>query len=652
MAVVAPRGESVAARRLQRCMDALSVRGRDHAEACTSESCTLGVCRFGWEFGADFSGMILTASDGGIMVAADASLFYKADLRRKLTAQGIRYVSSAPAHLILAAYRAWGAACTDHLEGDYAFVVWDRNASAIFAARDFAGRKPLFHAMVDGELVVASSIRAVLAYPGCPADYDVVAIAEQAGSLSGSPTQTCYRAVSRLPAGWCLKFSAGDTAPAATRFWKPPVFADTVSSSFEDGAAELREVLSLAVMERLGSAGPTALSLSGGYDSPAVFALGSAALAREGPGRGGAGRSVRPISISYPPGDPGREDEMILEVVRRWGSATRWVDSRSVPFIADIDAEAAARDEAVGHPFHHMMQRMLVEARHLGASVLLDGHGGDFSFNVSTGYVADLFRAGSWWELAREWRAHGGAGWRDFVRDAVIPALPPTALPALSRLRRRAIHPPGFASKPPWWFDSGFVARSSLFERELANQPPRERLGVAAYESAWYFTSPVFTTAAAGLEAGALREGVEGRSPFMDERVIRFAASRPRHERRSGVEQKRLLRAAVTGLLPDHILAPRPFKTGTTGRYFTDGCLRLLGGVDISNAAPLLVELGIIDPAELHRACRRFRETGSQWLAGRLLNTLTAEAWLRARSVARITEPAARLQTAEVAAVW
>jgi asparagine synthase (glutamine-hydrolysing) len=635
LAVVAPGSVIPAEDFLRRVMRELDRRGREHAELRAHSRCTLGVCRFSWELNAGFSGPVLTASDGDLAVAADASLFYKSELARKLAARGVRLLSDAPTHLILAAYRAWGRECVEHLEGDFAFIVWDANAQTLFAARDFDGKRPLFHAMVGHSLVVASSIRAVLAYPGCPDDLNLVAIAEDAGSLTGSPTETCYRGVSRLPAGWKLEFHSGASGPWASRYWTPPVFADTGSRNLEEGAAELRELLSAAVSERLDAERTTAISLSGGFDSPALFALGSEMLEREP-----SPRSLRPVSISYPPGDPGREDEMIQEIVARWGSSTEWVDSTQVPLIANVTSEAAERDEPYEPPFCRIYGNLMGRARELGARAVIDGHGGDFLFQVSDRYYADLFRAGSWLELASDWRQNGGGTWRDFVRYAMVPLLSPRAIATLSRLRGRAIHPPGFSRKPPRWFDADFVARASILEREAAHQPSRAGMGMAAYESAWYLTARIFSRAASMLSEIGLQQGAERRSPFCDERVVRFAARRPRWERRSGGETKRLLRASVAGLLPAHLLEPRPLKTGVMTRYFNEGCHRLLDSLVPGSEAPMLAELGIVNPRMLHDACQRFQQTDSHLLAGQLYFTLSTDAWLRTHSgVPRSLDP-------------
>jgi asparagine synthase (glutamine-hydrolysing) len=131
----------------------------------------------------------------------------------------------------------------------------------------------------------------------------------------------------------------------------------------------------------------------------------------------------------------------------------------------------------------------------------------------------------------------------------------------------------------------------------------------------------------------ALEEGVELRSPLYDTRVIELALSRPRWERSSGAETKLLLRKAVQGLLPEHVLAPRPAKTGTTGAYFersmregyTSLCEEFLRCSELEAA-------GMIDAEELRRSATAYtRGAASGQVGVNLFFTLQAELWLRAR---------------------
>ena len=108
-------------RALDRMLDALSARGVELTATWRGIGAALGVTRNSWELHHDFSGDALVVRDGGLAIVADASLYYRDDLCAKLGVPS--RATSTPSHLILAAYRAWGERCVDHLEGDYAFML-------------------------------------------------------------------------------------------------------------------------------------------------------------------------------------------------------------------------------------------------------------------------------------------------------------------------------------------------------------------------------------------------------------------------------------------------------------------------------------------------------------------------------------------------
>jgi len=125
-------------------------------------------------------------------------------------------------------------------------------------------------------------------------------------------------------------------------------------------------------------------------------------------------------------------------------------------------------------------------------------------------------------------------------------------------------------------------------------------------------------------------EGVEIRSPLYDKRVIELALTRPREERSSGAETKKLLRAAMRGLLPDSILAPRTKRTGITEGYFARSMrAQLPPMVDALFEDSLLASAGVIDALEFRRAVSAYaRGVQSNFSVG-LYFTLQTELWLQ-----------------------
>jgi asparagine synthase (glutamine-hydrolysing) len=615
-------------REVRPALDALRRRGADLLQVHRENGVLLAVARHAWEAGDGFSGTTMLATDADLVVAADAALVETEALRAALRGAGLPPPDDrSPAGLILAAYRAWGAACVDRLRGDFAFLVWDRRVRAVFCARDRLGTRPLFFAEPRGELVVASVVGAVLGHPGVRPALHLPAVAAAAAGLFAADHETAHAGVHRLPAGHLLRWERGAARPA--RFWSPPPPAPGGATGFEEGAAELRELLVTACAERMPDRVPTAVWLSGGYDSASVFAV-----AGEAAGRGPRPPPPRPVSISYPPGDPGREDEWIVQAAAHRGSEVHWIPIDGVPLLDRATERAARRDEPFAHTFEMWNRALARGSREAGARVAFAGAGGDPLFALSPVVLADLLRRGRAADLLREWR-RGGLGPRAFGRWALVPNIPPALRRVLGALPGAAPLRGHMERTLPAWIDAAFARRHDLLGREARLTPRRAGATHAEHEMHWFLLHPFAARIAEETFALALDEGVEMRLPLFDERVVRFAAARPPAERRSRGETKRLLRAAMRGLLPDAFLQPRRARTGTTGAYLR----RSLRGAHAdllrrTLAAPALADLGIVDTATLRDRCARYLDgaldDGATEL--HLAFTLQAELWVRSRT--------------------
>lgn len=589
----------------------------------------LGVSRPEWALKAGFAGPVFVVEDGDAWVAADATLYYRDDLRRRMLERGVRPTGQTPSHLIAAAYRAWGERCAEYLEGDFAFVVWDRRARQFVSARDFAGKRPLhFAELPGGGIAFASSIEALLAHPRCSAELDLAVIAESMAAYIRPGGETCYAAIKRLETGRTAVRGI-HRALRIVEHWTPPHFEQDSRVAAAEAALELRQLLARAAAERSAPNATTAVWMSGGRDSTAVFASAMAGV----DGRG-ASAHVVPISVSYPEGDPGREDEYIEAVARHWNSPVHWVDIQQVPLLDDIAHFARSREEPFAHVFESPLRALARAGRHAGAVVALDGVGGDQLFSVSSVYFSDLLRTGQWRTLAREWRdsGMGSGGVRTFVRWAVQPTVPTWALHAAGALRGGRPLRGELRRRVPEWVHPGFAQRHRLAPHTRAL--PRRRRGesVSSSESRWYLSDPLFPAIHGAMAKVAAHEAVEVRSPLMDARVVAFSATRPRQERCDGGRTKLLLRAAMQGLLPTEVLAEREARTGVTGGIFA----RALREIHATVMLPLLrdsqlVQLGIVDGPRLLQAADRYARTNDEEIGLRLLLTLHTELWLRHR---------------------
>jgi asparagine synthase (glutamine-hydrolysing) len=490
------------------------------------------------------------------------------------------------------------------------------------------GRRALFFAHAEGRLVVGSTPDAVARLRG-PRRLNLAHLAGRAAGLLEA-WDTAYEGVAPLPAGHSLvcELRADGSAgvPELRRHWTPPTF-EQPGEPAPAAAERLRALLEAAVAERLDPAAPTAVWLSGGYDSTAVYGAGQAAL------RGGrADGELIAVSMSYPPGDAGREDELIAETASFWGGRVEWRQVDDVPLFGDAVAGARRRAGPFAHAFEQWMTTLALAARDAGARVVLDGSGGDQLFQVSSVFLADLLRTGRWRRARDEWRAMGlgGAGWRRFARTGVLPLLPGAALGLVGLLR---------GGRPPRGLRAGVVPpwirperRAELAARLELRLPRRRGESESARESRWYFETSYSAAVFAEQRAIARRAGVEVRSPLLDRPIVELAATRPREERAGGGETKRLLRHALRGRLPETVLATRRSRTGTTSHYYRRALLRELPAA----AAGVLEEsvlaaLDVLDPGEYRAAIEQYRRDGDAELGAALFATAQAELWIRVR---------------------
>jgi asparagine synthase (glutamine-hydrolysing) len=621
VAVVARAGESSREATARRALAAMRHGGASASRVLSSGEATLAIASHEWE-AAGARDETAIASEGGVIVIADASLYYRADLLRALRADGRPASDVTAAHLILEAYRAWGDQCAGRIEGDFAFIVWDSATRRLVAARDGGATRPLFYSETREALLVGSSVAGLVAAGASPV-LDVGHLGEVAAGLALDETSTCRTAVQRIPAAHTLSRTGGGRCTLVPHS-VPPRFESGGRLTLEDGALALRDLLTGAVRERLDAARPTSVWLSGGWDSPAVFGAAMQAT-------GGDVDRVRAVSITYPVGDPGREDELIGSIAQRWGATPHWIDSAGIGLLDGMPAGAASRDEPFAHVFEHWNRALARGSRAVGARIALHGNGGDQLFQVSLVYLADLVRRGRLLSVARECRARGVRDARTLFRWAIQPLLPPAALRAAATLRRGRRLRSYLERDVPAWIDAGFARRHALHERARGTLVRQSGETHAAAESRYYLTSPYFPRVYACVNELARDEGVELRSPLLDPRVIAFAAERPREERAAKRETKRVLRTAMRGIIPDEVLAPRRTRTGTTGRLFARA-MRAAGDDLIAQATrhSRLAELGIIEPAALGRGWREWQHTQDGNLGVSLFLTMQAEFWARA----------------------
>ena len=632
--VLATAGVRVGRERLQRALGVMARRGAARPQTVVEDTFSVSCARHMWEFADHISGPVSVRDEGRCVLAADASLYYRGALVEAMTLGYAgptvdRDTAPTPTDLIAATYRRWGEEGFRRLEGDFSFALFDRERRRLVAARDFAGFRPLYWAPLAGGVAVASSVGALLAL-GTPNDLDPVMLASVASGLHrGSGPETVYSHIQALRAGHTLTWSE-ESGIAVVAHWEPPRWGRSEVLPFDEAAERLRALLGDAIKERLAPQGTTSVPLSGGWDSTAVYAVGKALLSElDWPVR------TAPISISYPEGDPGREDDLILASLGQWNDSTRWLDVDSIDLFSDLEEKVERLDLPFLHFYENWNRALAHGGVADGASVQFSGYGGDQLFQVSHVYIADLLRRGRLWAAWREWRLKGGTSRKEFLRWALVPNLPASALGAWASLRGGRLHQ--YLDRTiPTWFDPDFAVRHALREREEPRLPGYQPGSHAEREWRWFLLDPYFPMVGSRVADFCLETGLESRAPLYDRRIVEFCATRPATDLSWGKETKKLLRAATRGLVPDSVLAPRPHRTGVTSAYaarqFKARFPEILRRVC---AEPFeLADHGIIRADSFRRLCAPIIEDqrlpSFDQVQG-IFYTVVTELWLRAR---------------------
>src|ERR1700730_6925470 len=166
----------------------------------------------------------LANEDGSCWITFNGEIYNHRDLRTELVARGHQFRTRSATEAIVHAYEEFGASCVDHLEGMFAFAVYDQRRRELFIARDRLGKKPLYYAILSGVLHFASEIKA---FYHSPAWNGAIGFSELESYLSLGyflAPGTVYQHVRKLEPGHWLRLRNG--AVEVRRYWDVECFDD------------------------------------------------------------------------------------------------------------------------------------------------------------------------------------------------------------------------------------------------------------------------------------------------------------------------------------------------------------------------------------------------------------------------------------------
>ncbi|MFX0201561.1 MAG: asparagine synthase (glutamine-hydrolyzing) [Candidatus Hodarchaeota archaeon] len=454
--------------------------------------------------------------DASICIVYNGEIYNHLELRKELESKGHRFQTRCDTEVIIHLYEELGINCVQRLNGMFAFAIWDNHEKLLFLARDRLGIKPLYYAEVNKRFLFASEIKSLLQYHRMPREVNYSSL-DKLLTFSFVPGhETMFKAIYKLLPGHVLVQRKGKTR--IHRYWK---YEHHASKELEEKEIieQIYELLQDSVRIRLMSDVPLGATLSGGLDSSAVVGMMSKFL----------NAPVNTFSIGF--NEANDELPYARIVARHFRTEHRECILRYSQLEEILHEILWHLEEPItnGANFPTYFYSSAVKEN---LTVCLIGEGADELF---AGY--DRFKCMS---PLVAWFPSG------FKHYGYL-----YSLGCFTQRQKRALFTDGLSSR---------VSGSSpldLYFSYFHNQNSKLDNGIA-----FDIDNVLPEFQLMRIDKLTMRHSVEARVPFLDFRLVELASKIPSHLKLRSLEEKYILRKALTGFLPEEILKRK--KRGLT----------------------------------------------------------------------------------------
>jgi asparagine synthase (glutamine-hydrolysing) len=550
------RREALDRTALERAVRAMHHRGPDERQTWISADgrAGLGHARLSI-IDLDSGTQPIANEDGSLQIVVNGEFYDFERIRAELEAQGHRFRTRSDSEIALHLYEQHGLRFFEELRGEFAFVLWDARNRTLLAARDRFGIKPLLYAVQGETLYVASEAKAIQA-AGVPLSWDEGSFFHCMQLQYTHFDRTLFDGIYQVRPGHFLLATDGHVQ--CHRYWDQdyPRAEDTPASARDPVALTeiFRAKLDEAIRLRLRADVPVACFLSGGLDSASVAGIATQQL----------GRPLACFTICFD--DEDYDEFPIAE------ETAKLIGAEFHPFRASRSDLLASLPDAIHHAEGlvvngHLAAKFLLSqrVRDAGYKVVLSGEGSD---EMLAGYPH--FRADLWSHDADN---PDSAGLLERLWDTNVVSsgllLPEGDTLPLGRLSTVLGFSPSFLQTKASLGLRNLALLSRDFGGRFAGRDPfdvlllgidhagqlagRHRLNQSAY--LWLkIAFPNYLLRMLG-DASEMAHSVEGRLPFLDHHLARFAHSLPMDLKIRGDTEKAILRDAARPVLTERVYA-------------------------------------------------------------------------------------------------
>jgi len=552
--------------------DALASRGPDARGIWLSPRATLGHTRNSI---IDLAGGVqpMAAEQDGQPVAVltySGEVYNFRELRAELESRGHEFRTRSDTEVVLRSYLGWGEDCGSHLEGMFAFGVWDVRARELLLVRDRLGIKPLFFTELPGGVLFASEPKSLLASGLVRPAVDADGLRELF-STAKTPGQAVFRDMRELLPGHTLRIRPGGSV--SREYWR--LQARPHTDDLDGTIAHVRSLLTDIVTRELVADVPLCSLLSGGIDSSTVTALANAARLAQGDE---PVRTLTTTFVGYAENfqqDDTRDtpDGPYATELARYVGTDHTDIVLGTADLMDPDARLAAlicQDMPTTLGDMDISAYLMFRATREHSTVALTGETADEIFaGFKWLHEADQVEAENYPWVAREKRMVGGQSGQG-----------------------RGLFDNGLMQKldmPGYYADSYHQAKA-----EVPHQDGEDRAEFRMREQTYFHLARWLPMLLDRDDRLAMASGLETRVPFCDHRLIEYVYNTPWRFKNFDGREKSLLRAAVKDLLPKSILdRPKSPYPVTQDPSYTRALHREMADVLADSNSPVLPLLNV-----------------------------------------------------------
>lgn len=536
-----------------RMVNIIHHRGPDEFGAYLDNKCVLGQARLSI-IDLTTGSQPLCNENGSLWITYNGEIYNYLELRQELEKKGHNFRTHSDTEVIVNAYEEWGKKCLQYFNGQFAFAIYDKKQGALFIARDRLGIKPVFYTVFNKRFYFASEIKSIFCDPKIPRQIDYAGLDEIFTWWTCAPPRTSFVNINELEAGCYLEIKDGRIK--SNRYWSmnfPERFDKSKSVSW--WAEKLHELLVDSVRLRLRADVPVGAYLSGGLDSSVTTAL----------IKNFTKTRLETFSIAFK--DKAYDESAYQDQMASFLGTNHHKIMCTYKDIADNFPQVIWHTERPivrTAPTPLMLLSGLVRQNHF--KVVLTGEGSD---EILGGY--DIFKE----TLIRHfWSKNPHSAWRPLLLKKLYPTLPISGAQTGAYLE--AFYKAGLSDTDKYYFShiprmNTISKIKAFFSTEVKNNlqdySSLESFGRNLPEnfSRWHHLAKAQFVEAKSLLAGyilssqgdrvASANSVECRFPFLDHRVVEFAATIPPGYKILGLNEKFILKKAMEKELPPDILA-------------------------------------------------------------------------------------------------